>query len=63
MNPNLLETEWEGIIGEPKDLEYKPTREEIMVDLAAALKFESDEDYEVNSSFSTRCKGCHHRNL
>ena len=61
VSPLLLEQTWEGVIGETKDLSYKPQHEQPKsVHRLEALKYDKDSDYEVRSPFSTRCKGCIH---
>ena len=62
LNPTLLAEPWEGIIGETKNPNFAFTgAEAAMIDRKTALKFGSDQDYEVNSPFSTKCKGCNHK--
>ena len=61
VSPLLLEQTWEGAIGETKHLSYKPQHEQQQpksVQRLEALKYGKDSDYEVNSLFSTRYKGC-----
>eukprot|EP00545_Synedropsis_sp_CCMP1620_P013223 CAMPEP_0119003846 /NCGR_PEP_ID=MMETSP1176-20130426/796_1 /TAXON_ID=265551 /ORGANISM="Synedropsis recta cf, Strain CCMP1620" /LENGTH=1092 /DNA_ID=CAMNT_0006955483 /DNA_START=39 /DNA_END=3317 /DNA_ORIENTATION=+ len=59
LSPDLLEENWEGVIGETKDVDYVSTgKDPIMKDRSEILKFPKDTDYEVNSPFSTQCKGC-----
>lgn len=60
VNPDLLNQDWEGIIGETKDLSYSPMHtKHSSVNRSAVLKYVNDSDYEVNSPFSKRCKGCY----
>jgi len=59
VDSKLLAEQWEGIIGETKNVNYVPTREgNIMVDRMEALKFVKDEEYEVDSPYAWKCKGC-----
>lgn len=58
VSPTLLAEPWEGVIGETKDPKYVSTGEMVSVDRSVALKYESDKAYEVNSPYSTTCKGC-----
>ena len=59
VSPLLLKQTWEGVIGETKDLSYTPQHEQPKsVPRLEALKYGEDSEYEVNSPFSTRCKGC-----
>eukprot|EP00543_Licmophora_paradoxa_P013787 CAMPEP_0202473872 /NCGR_PEP_ID=MMETSP1360-20130828/92077_1 /ASSEMBLY_ACC=CAM_ASM_000848 /TAXON_ID=515479 /ORGANISM="Licmophora paradoxa, Strain CCMP2313" /LENGTH=656 /DNA_ID=CAMNT_0049100955 /DNA_START=50 /DNA_END=2023 /DNA_ORIENTATION=- len=60
VSPDVLNENWEGIIGETKPMDYNDaihigtshmSREE-------ALKFPRDEDYEVIAPFSVDCHGC-----
>jgi hypothetical protein len=59
VEPDVAEEQWEGVIGETKDLGYDATNgEKRYMSRELALKFKSDNDYEVVSPYSTVCKAC-----
>ena len=55
VSPTLWSEPWEGVIGETKD---GATEKKDLYSRNEVLKFANDEDYEVKSPFSTKCKGC-----
>ena len=58
VSPSLLMEDWEGVIGETKEL-TSATKD--MYKRNDVLKFSDDADYEVNSPFATTCRGCYER--
>jgi hypothetical protein len=63
VSPTLLAEHWEGVIGETKldshTANSAGTRSmKKVVSRAEALKYPSDDAYEVQSPFSSKCKGC-----
>jgi len=59
VEPDVAEEVWEGVIGETKDLSYDNKKgEKRYMARENALRFNSDEDYEVVSPYSTVCKAC-----
>jgi hypothetical protein len=63
VKPDVVEEQWEGVIGETKDLGYDNKKgEKRYMSREEALQFKNDEDYEVVSPYSTSCKACVPRN-
>ena len=63
VKPDVVEEQWEGVIGETKDLGYDNKKgEKRYMSREQALHFKNDEDYEVVSPYSTSCKACVPRN-
>jgi hypothetical protein len=63
VKPDVVEEQWEGVIGETKDLGYDNQKgEKRYMSREQALQFKNDEDYEVVSPYSTACKACVPRN-
>jgi hypothetical protein len=63
VKPDVVEEQWEGVIGETKDLGYDNQKgERRYMSREQALQFKNDEDYEVVSPYSTSCKACVPRN-
>ena len=59
VKPDVVEEQWEGVIGETKDLGYDNKKgEKRYMSRETALQFSNDEDYEVLSPYSTSCKAC-----
>ena len=59
VHPDVVEEQWEGVIGETKDLGYDNKKgEKRYMNRESALQFKNDEDYEVVSPYSTSCKAC-----
>ena len=59
VTPEVAKEKWEGYIGETKKADYTPNGEHIRVERGEVLKFTDDEAYELQSPFSTKCKGCY----
>ena len=59
VTPEVAEEKWEGYIGETKKAGYKANGEHVRVERGEVLEYGEDEAYEVQSPFSTKCKGCY----
>ena len=61
VDPSIANEHWEGVIGETKKSNGASAHSQRHIPRSEALKFAADEDYEVISPFSKKCKACVNR--